>query len=587
MSDDGPGTREVAHRVFAAEFDDASLSYSESDEERAPNYVVTPTGARVNRLFVAGVLTEVERVNDDTSRGRVVDPSGAFVTYAGQYQPDEQAFLSRTEPPAFIALTGKARTFEPEDGDRVFTSVRPERLSEVDAATRDRWVVSAAEATLDRLAVVERALESSLRGDDLRDALAAGGVPAALAAGIPLAFDHYGTGSAYVEAVRQLAVDALELVAGERDDIRALSIEPDAAGAVEIGPLPETDIQIVADATAVATDATTAEKPDTAAVDEAETEASVEPDVSVDEAESVGESGAGVEGAVTESETGASESESESTTSPTELETDAATPEGTGDDTEADSVRGDTIEADDATGTDDSTPASSTTTDTGSVDTTATDSAERDVDLDELGDFDVGVDDESTVSEGASTEASATGDDELFQLDDDEREEIEAEFGTDFTTGAEVDEPGAADIDVPGPDEFEDVEASAADAESAAGDSDADTASIGSVDTDTDSTAPTAEDTDADSTATTAEDTDADSTAGEAAEDGASSVDLEGAVVDTMSSLDDGDGADREAVVEQVVSEHGADPDAVEDAVQDALMSGKCYEPGEGVLKAI
>lgn len=41
MSDDGPGAREVAHRVFAAEFDDASLSYSESDEERAPNYVVT------------------------------------------------------------------------------------------------------------------------------------------------------------------------------------------------------------------------------------------------------------------------------------------------------------------------------------------------------------------------------------------------------------------------------------------------------------------------------------------------------------------------------------------------------------------
>jgi len=54
-----------------------------------------------------------------------------------------------------------------------------------------------------------------------------------------------------------------------------------------------------------------------------------------------------------------------------------------------------------------------------------------------------------------------------------------------------------------------------------------------------------------------------------------------------MSSLDDGDGADREAVVEQVVDEHGAEPDAVEDAVQDALMSGKCYEPGEGVLKAI
>ena len=62
--------RETAYRVFAAEFDDTTLSYAESDEERAPNYVVTPTGARVNRLFVVGVLTEVEQVNDDVVRDR-------------------------------------------------------------------------------------------------------------------------------------------------------------------------------------------------------------------------------------------------------------------------------------------------------------------------------------------------------------------------------------------------------------------------------------------------------------------------------------------------------------------------------------
>ncbi|MFB6218843.1 MAG: hypothetical protein ABEH77_06640, partial [Halobacteriaceae archaeon] len=63
--DDGPGRREVARRVFAAEYDDADYSYSESDEERAPNYVVVPTGARVNRLFAVGVLTETEAVNED------------------------------------------------------------------------------------------------------------------------------------------------------------------------------------------------------------------------------------------------------------------------------------------------------------------------------------------------------------------------------------------------------------------------------------------------------------------------------------------------------------------------------------------
>jgi len=54
-----------------------------------------------------------------------------------------------------------------------------------------------------------------------------------------------------------------------------------------------------------------------------------------------------------------------------------------------------------------------------------------------------------------------------------------------------------------------------------------------------------------------------------------------------MSELDDGDGADYDAVVERVVDEHGVDAGAVEDTVQDAMMSGKCYEPTDGTLKAI
>jgi len=225
-TDSGPGRREVAYRLFAAEFDDASLSYSESDEERAPNYVVTPTGLRVNRLFAVGVLTEVERINTDTIRGRIADPTGAFVTYAGQYQPEAQAFLDRTEPPAFVAITGKARTFEPDDSDRVFTSVRPESLSEVTADTRDRWVVSAAEHTLERIAVFAAARETGLAGESLRAALSEAGVDHSIAAGIPRAMDHYGTTTAYLEAVRRLAVDALEVVAGEREDVRPVDVAP-------------------------------------------------------------------------------------------------------------------------------------------------------------------------------------------------------------------------------------------------------------------------------------------------------------------------------------------------------------------------
>jgi len=96
--DEIPG-RELAYRLFAAEYDDASFSYAESDEERAPNYVITPTGARLNRVFAVGTLTEVTSVNDEMVRARVVDPTGAFVVYAGQYQPDELAFLEGPNHP--------------------------------------------------------------------------------------------------------------------------------------------------------------------------------------------------------------------------------------------------------------------------------------------------------------------------------------------------------------------------------------------------------------------------------------------------------------------------------------------------------
>ena len=106
----GAGRREVAYRLFAAEFEDADYSYSESDEERAPNYVVTPTGARLNRVFVIGVLTEVEEAGEDILRARIVDQTGAFVVYAGQYQPEAQAFFERADLPAFVAVTGKARS---------------------------------------------------------------------------------------------------------------------------------------------------------------------------------------------------------------------------------------------------------------------------------------------------------------------------------------------------------------------------------------------------------------------------------------------------------------------------------------------
>jgi hypothetical protein len=149
-------TREVARRVFAREFNDASHTFKESDDERAPVYLLLPTGERANRVFLVGTLTEKEDVGegDEYWRGRIVDPTGTFFVYAGQYQPDAASTLRDLDPPAYVAVVGKPRTYETDDGS-VNVSVRPESITPVDATTRDRWVVETATRTLERVAAFD------------------------------------------------------------------------------------------------------------------------------------------------------------------------------------------------------------------------------------------------------------------------------------------------------------------------------------------------------------------------------------------------------------------------------------------------
>ncbi|MFC7057961.1 RPA family protein [Halovenus salina] len=150
-------TREIARRVFAAEFNDAAYTFKESDDDRAPVYVLLPTGQRANRIFVVGTLTETEDVGEDSEywQGRIVDPNGdTFFTYAGQYQPDAASMLRELEAPEYVSVVGKPRTYETDEGE-VNVSIRPESISTVDEATRDRWVVEAAERTVERIQAFE------------------------------------------------------------------------------------------------------------------------------------------------------------------------------------------------------------------------------------------------------------------------------------------------------------------------------------------------------------------------------------------------------------------------------------------------
>jgi len=504
-SQGGAGRREVAFRLFAAEYDDSDLSYSESDEERAPNYVVTPTGARVNRVFVVGVLTEVEAVSEDYLRARVVDPTGPFVIYAGQYQPEAMNFLERAEPPLFVAVTGKARTFQPEDSDRVYTSIRPESINEVDAETRDRWVVQAAEQTVERITRVAEAKRTGLDGEALTTALEAHGVEDSLADGIPIALDHYGTTGEYLAALRELALDAARVVAGERDEVAGMNCSPGEATDDPLASLAERPI-----------DTDSVEVEDTDGVDFSDApEPDGEPTPTDEEIDDAVES------------TDLSAADDDETV--TETGEEPATPVSTG-----------------ATETEDTHSPSAAT----DVDTETVEAADSSADADQSADTgDPAADDDLEEFDGE------------FELDEDERAEIEAEYGTDFQSGSEVEQPGAADIDTPTtepgvePDDElpEDTTEATAAAEDDAADAEAEY----------------------------------DERQDDAVSEGADEAALDDAVMDAMVDLDDGDGAEREAVIAEVAEATGADPGDVEDAIQEALMDGRCYEPDDETLKAI
>jgi RPA family protein len=150
--------RQPAKRAFAEEFRDANEIFQDGDDERSPKFAVLPTGADANRVFAIGTLTETEDVakSDDTEywQGRVVDPTGAFFAYAGKYQPEAMAALRGMEPPEYVAIVGKPRTHENDEGN-LLTSLTPESVTVVSQETRNQWVVETAEQTLDRIAAME------------------------------------------------------------------------------------------------------------------------------------------------------------------------------------------------------------------------------------------------------------------------------------------------------------------------------------------------------------------------------------------------------------------------------------------------
>jgi RPA family protein len=173
--------REPAVRIFAQELSQTSLSTGKDEGEKAdrftPTYAFSPTGARINRAFLVGTLTEVEEMETSNStfiKGRLVDATGAIGIMAGQYQPEVASTLRELagKLPVFIAVVGKPNIYKPKDGGS-YTSIRPEDIHVVDEKIVETWTAETAKRTMERIKILKEAMATGKGSEELKSVLAA------------------------------------------------------------------------------------------------------------------------------------------------------------------------------------------------------------------------------------------------------------------------------------------------------------------------------------------------------------------------------------------------------------------------------
>lgn len=140
-------------RMLAAEVKDTTVELQSGGDQYTPTIYLSPTGAEVNRVLIAGTAVEKEDVGTDNSfwRIRVADTTGAIFVYAGQYQPEAAKVIQKLEVPCFVIVSGKLTHYTPEQGGDTIVSVRAESIAPVSIESRDLALADIAHHTAKRL----------------------------------------------------------------------------------------------------------------------------------------------------------------------------------------------------------------------------------------------------------------------------------------------------------------------------------------------------------------------------------------------------------------------------------------------------
>ena len=161
--------REPAWRVFASELL-AALQEERGSGERAATYLLSPYGARMNRVLLAGTLSSPETIGRDPSqpfwRARLVDPTDTVAVTAGAFQPRAMAQIQSVAGPRTALVIGKVHLYRGSDGTG-YVSVRAESIRTIGDAEMRAAFADALRQTLDRLDLYRRLTTEPIPTDDL------------------------------------------------------------------------------------------------------------------------------------------------------------------------------------------------------------------------------------------------------------------------------------------------------------------------------------------------------------------------------------------------------------------------------------
>ncbi len=153
--------REPAYRVFANELKHTKFSRKDESDERAPQYVILPTGAAANRIHFCGILTEKKKydnsMGNETLKYKVYvnDGTGNFTLYFSTYQQNSLQQISKiNNVPCIVSVIGKPSVYNTPDG-KAFVSIRVEDIRVVSADERNVWVIDTIKQTYGRIVKME------------------------------------------------------------------------------------------------------------------------------------------------------------------------------------------------------------------------------------------------------------------------------------------------------------------------------------------------------------------------------------------------------------------------------------------------